>query len=87
MYFLLLLLAAALTIFCIASKELASDPNGAVFISKNNTRFILLTLSLAYGLVFGLVNKINPVLRWKTLKSAALSLTSEIFKFRTLTCE
>jgi hypothetical protein len=38
MYFILLLLAAALTIISIAFKELMSDPDGDVFISENNIR-------------------------------------------------
>lgn len=42
-------------------------------------------MSLFAGFLFSMFTKVDPVTKWKVLRSAALTMESEVFKFRTLT--
>jgi len=44
-------------------------------------------MSLVYASIFGYFQKMNPILKWKSLRNASLMLQSEIYKFRMLSCE
>jgi hypothetical protein len=52
-------------------------------ITDEQSRYIVLALSLAGSLVASTAAYLNPAQRWQQLRGAALSLESEIWKFRT----
>jgi hypothetical protein len=52
-------------------------------ITDEQSRFIVLGLSILASLLASTVSYLNPAQRWQQLRGAALSLESEIWKFRT----
>jgi hypothetical protein len=52
-------------------------------ITDEQSRYIVIVLSLAASLLASTAAYLNPAQRWQQLRGAALSLESEIWKFRT----
>jgi hypothetical protein len=62
------------------TESLGSIPH---VIGRDELQYIVLALSVASTLVASAVSYLNPAQRWQQLRGAALSLESEIWKFRT----
>lgn len=75
---------AAQVDLCKASCESTSKPGGIPqLITVEQSQYIVLVLSLAGSFIASAVSYLNPAQRWQQLRGAALSLESEIWKFRT----
>jgi hypothetical protein len=78
-YALLLLLPATISIITIISL------NRDDIISQDSLHMYVVVLSVASSFVAGVIAFVNPVTKWQQLRGAALSLESELWKFRTRT--
>jgi hypothetical protein len=75
-YALMLILGYAVTLITITS---LNEPD---FITSNHARYMILALSVAVTLLSAFITFVNPVTKWHKLRSSALALESEIWKFR-----
>jgi len=68
---------------CIA--ESCDVPPGTIAhgISREESQHIVLAISIVASLLASTISYLNPAQRWQQLRGAALSLESEIWKFRT----
>lgn len=78
--YLLLILIAALVILTITG-----SCNAPEFIDEEQSKYIILTLSLLSSFVGAVITYLDPSAKWQQLRAAALELEGEIWKFRTRT--
>ena len=87
-YFILLLFAAAatvITVFACSWDEQGDGENlqNPLQVSAMNRRRAIIGLSLATAILTGLTTFLKPTERWMELRGGALTLESEVWKFRT----
>merc|ERR1712216_329764 len=69
--------------FCAATPSCESTPGTiSPAISRQDAQYYILGLSVLGSLIASTVSYLNPALRWQQLRGAALSIESEIWKFR-----
>jgi hypothetical protein len=70
--------------YCSATPSCVATPGtlNGILLSPEEAQYYILGLSIAGSLVASTISYLNPTQRWQKLRGAALSLESEIWKFR-----
>ena len=78
-YFLLIIVAAAIVFASVIHVNIKE------YLGEEDLRVLIICLSLFASLLASLITYVDPASQWQQLRGAALSLESEIWKYRTRT--